>query len=146
MPTVAESYRKQLTENNAAEQMNSVIQDIRHQPILDLLVGLSRWRIGKSFERREMSKKWIELGCTSNAWNLPCNVLVSLLWQCNMLRTKQKCIHVAFNKSTSFTTTFFFEFRCPKLKNFLSLCICIHLQFSEQTRCHCQQRCHLYRP
>jgi hypothetical protein len=53
-------YRKQL--NNAAEQMNSVIRDLRHQPILDIFVGLSRWIIGKSFERREMSKKWIELG------------------------------------------------------------------------------------
>jgi hypothetical protein len=54
-------YGKQL--NNAAEQMNSVIRDPRHQPILDLLVGLSRWIIRKSFERREMSKKWIKLGC-----------------------------------------------------------------------------------
>jgi hypothetical protein len=63
MPTVAESYGKQLTVNNAAERMNSVIQDLRHQLILNLLVGLSRWTIGKSFEHREKSKKWIELGC-----------------------------------------------------------------------------------
>jgi hypothetical protein len=45
----------------AAQQMNSIIQHLRHQPILDLLVGLSRWTIGKSFEGREMFKKWFEM-------------------------------------------------------------------------------------
>jgi hypothetical protein len=61
MPTIAESYGKQLAVNNAADQINSVIQDLRHQPIL--LFWSLQMTIGNSFERREMSKKWIELGC-----------------------------------------------------------------------------------
>jgi hypothetical protein len=67
--------------------MNSVIEDLPHQPFLDLLAGLSRWTIGNSFKRREMSKKWIELRYRLIEFEqahhikfiLPCNVLFSLL-------------------------------------------------------------------
>jgi hypothetical protein len=53
-------YRKQL--NNAAEQMNSAIEDLCCQPILNLIVGVSRWTICKNQEHSELAKKWIEEG------------------------------------------------------------------------------------
>jgi hypothetical protein len=102
MPTVAESYGKQLAVNNAADQINNVIQDLRHQPILDLLflvspdgqleIVSSAGRCPRNGLNWGVGLQNVHKHTTSNAWNLPCNVLFLLLRQWNMLRTKQKCI------------------------------------------------------
>jgi hypothetical protein len=59
-------FGKQL--NNAAEQMNSVIEELRQQPILDLLVGLSQWMIKKFVKHSNLSKQWAQEGLTLTAF------------------------------------------------------------------------------